>query len=224
MASVSAKRGSARPWAAVLKALGNAYGAPRRGGRRSKVDLAVIALLADGRGERTASRWVAELIDRFVDWNEIRVAKLRDLSGAQPDASEEALRKMLAFLQALYEALGGLDLSKLSAMNAAEVRAWLERLQVLEREDIDAVLMIALGAATLPGGETLARISRRMGLAPRKATRARVHKMALKALAPGAYRDFHDLIGEHAAAHCREEKPDCRRCAVRPLCRSRGKW
>lgn len=215
---------SARPWAAALTVLLRAYGAPRRVDGRKKLDLVMLAVLAEERGERTANRWLEEIYRRFVDWNEVRVARLRDLAAAVPEVPAKRLGKLQALLQGMYELIGGLDVNPLLAMKPSEARAWLEHLQVLDREETEALLLVALGVPTLPAGDALVRVCRRMGLAPRKATRARIHKLALKGLAPGSYRDFHDLVGEHAAARCRAEKPDCRRCAVRYMCRSKGKW
>jgi endonuclease III len=219
----SGAKGS-RPWAAALAALLRAYGAPRRADGRKKLDLVMLAVLAEERGERTANRWLEELSRRFVDWNEVRVARLRDLAAAVPEVPAKRLGKLQALLQGMYELIGGLDVNPLLAMKPSEARAWLVRLEALDREEVEAVLMIALGVPTLPAGEGLARVARRFGLVPRKATRVQSQRLAAKGLAPESYREFYSLVGEHGASRCREAKPDCGRCQVRPLCRSRGRW
>ena len=65
---------------------------------------------------------------------------------------------------------------------------------------------------------------RRLGLVPRKATRAQAHRSAADGLSADDYRLFYSLVSEHAATRCREAKPDCPKCKVRPACKSRGKW
>jgi endonuclease III len=215
---------SARPWAAALAGLHKAYGAPRRTEGRKKLDLVMLAVLAEDRGERTANRWIEDLYRHFVDWNEVRVARMRDLSAAATDMPAERLARMQALLQGMYELVGGLDVSGLVAAKPSEARAWLVRLDVLDREEIEAVLLIALGVPTLPAGEGLVRAVRRFGLAPRKATRPQAQKLAEHGLAEDDYREFYSLISEHAALRCRETKPDCERCKLRAQCKSRGKW
>ena len=215
---------SLRPWAAALAVLAAAYGRPRRNARGKPLDLFLLALLAEGHGERAALGWIEKLARRFVDWNEVRVAKPRELRATAPGAPADKLKSIQALLQALYEAMGGLDPAPLAAMKPPEVRARLAQMEILSREEIEAVLMIALGVPTLPGGEGLVRVVRRLGLAPRTATRTQAHKLALKGLAPAAYRDFYDLAGEHAATRCHANKPDCKHCRTRRLCKSKGKW
>jgi len=215
---------SAKPWASALAGLLRAYGAPRRSESRDKLDLVMMAVLAAERGERTANRWLEDLSRRFVDWNEVRVARIRDLTAAVPDVPGERLARLQALLQGMYEVVGGLDVAALVAMKPPEARAWLGKLDVLERDETEAVLLIALGVPTLPAGEGLARVTRRFGLAPRRATRAQAHKLAAKRLAEGDYREFYNLASEHGAARCRETKPDCDHCRTRALCKSKGKW
>jgi endonuclease III len=215
---------SAKPWASVLSGLLRVYGAPRRSESRDKLDLVMLAVLAAERGERTANRWLEDLSRRFVDWNEVRVARTRDLTAAVPEVPAERLVRLQALLQGMYEVAGGLDVAALVAMKPSEARAWLGKLDVLEREETEAVLLIALGVATLPAGEGLARVTRRFGLAPRRATRAHTHKLAAKRLAEGDYREFYNLACEHGATRCREAKPDCDHCRTRALCKSKGKW
>ena len=216
-------RGS-KSWVSALDALGRAYGHPRRSDGRRKLDQMLLALLAEERGERVAGRWLDEMLRRFVDCNEIRVARTRDLTAVVPEVPPTRLVRMQGLLQALYESQGGLDVSALVAMKPAEARVWLAALDVLEREELDAVLMVALGAPVLPASAALSRVARRLGLAGRKATRVQAHRLASENLAPRSYREFYSLAAEHAAGRCREEKPECGGCGVRPLCRSKGRW
>jgi endonuclease III len=181
-------------------------------------------VLAEGRGERIAARLINKLRAEFVDWNEVRVARPRDLAAAAPEAPEDRVKKMQALLQALYENLGGLDPAPLFEKKPTEARAWLTNLGGLGREEVDAVLMIALGLPVMPGSEHLARIMRRMGVVPRKSTRARAQRTALKGISPEDYREFYSLVGEHAAAVCHAQVPECARCKLKRSCKSKGRW
>jgi len=221
--SGGSSRGPRRSFASLLAALARAYGRRRqRGG--SPLDLFMLAVLAAGRGERQAARHIGRFKERFVDWNEVRVARPRDLAAAAPDAPEDRRRKMQSLLQSLYEGLGGLDLAPLAAKKPSEARSWLAKLGILSREEVEAVLMIALGVPVLPASEDLARVLRRLGLVPRKATRARAHRAVLKGLPPESYRELYSLVGEHAGSLCHAQTPECSRCKLRSICKSKGKW
>ncbi len=184
----------------------------------------VLAVLSEGLGERITSRFIGKLKSSFVDWNEIRVARPRDLAAAAPEAPEDRVRRMQSLLQALYESLGGLETGLLLEMKPAEARAWLTKLGGLSHDEVDAVMMVALGLPVMPASEDLARVLRRMGLVPRKATRGRAQRAALKGVPSERYRDFYGLIVEHAVGVCHQQVPDCARCKLKRSCRSKGRW
>ena len=221
--SSSSGSGGGRALGSLLSALRRAY-RRRRFKSADPLDLLMLAVMAETAGERQAARQIAKIRERFVDWNEVRAARPRDLSWAMPNASPDTVRKTLTLLQSIYEVAGGLDLAPAAAMKPGDLRVWLGRLEGLTREDTDAVLMIAFGAPLMPTAEGTARVLRRLGLVPRKATRARAQRTALKGLAPENYREFYDLVCEHSTAVCRDQLPDCKKCKLRRICKSKGNW
>jgi len=216
--------GTSRAFAALFAALTRAYGRRRRQTREETLDRIVLAVLSEGVGERTSLRFMGRIGKVFVDWNEVRVARPRDLMAAAPDAPEDRVKSMQALLQALYENLGGLDIGALQNMKSAELRTWLARLGPLGREEAEAVMMIALDRPVIPANDGVARVLRRTGLVPRKASRARAQRAVLKGVAPGSYRDFYGLALEHAVSVCHDQVPDCARCKLKRNCKSRGRW
>jgi endonuclease III len=209
---------------ALLSSLTRAYGQRRRRSAEPPLDRAVLALLTVSAGERAALRVTGKLLDHFVDWNEVRVARPRDLASAALEGRREDSSRMQALLQALYENLGGLDLAPLFEMKPSEVRRWLTGLRALSREETEAVMLFALELPVIPASNGLARVLRRVGAVPRKATPARVQREVLKGLAPESYRDFYGLVVDHAACVCHEQMPDCARCKLKPGCKSKGRW
>ncbi len=212
------------PFGSLLSTLARTYGRRRRPAGDTALDGVVLAVLAGDRGERGAARIVSRFKSHFVDWNEARVARPRDLAAAAPDVPEARVKRTQVLLQALYENLGGLSPEPLLEMKSAEARRWLTSLGGLSREEVDAVLMIALGMAVMPASDSLARVLRRLGMVPRKASRARAQRAAVKGLESTDYREFYSLVGGHAAGVCREEAPDCKRCKLRRICKSKGRW
>jgi endonuclease III len=208
----------------LLKALTRTYGARRRPARESVLDLMVLAMLAEGRGERAAARHMGRYRSFFTDWNEVRVARPRDLCAASPDAPEDRVKRMQGLLQAVYEHLGSLEPDLLLEKKPSEARAWLTKMGGLSREEVDAVLMIALKAPVLPASEDVARVLRRLGKVPRKSTRTRAQKAAMRGLDPADYREFYSLVNEHAAAVCHAPVPECGRCKLKRVCKSKGRW
>jgi endonuclease III len=181
-------------------------------------------MLAEGRGERAAARHMSRYRNFFTDWNEVRVARPRDLAAASPDAPEDRVKRMQGLLQAIYENLGSLEPDPLLEKKPSEARAWLTRMGGLSREEVDAVLMLALKAPVLPASEDVARAVRRLGLVPRKSTKSRAQKSVMRGLDPEDYREFYSLVNEHAASVCHAQVPECGRCKLKRICKSKGRW
>jgi endonuclease-3 len=207
-----------------MSALDRAYGLRRRPAKEDPLDRIMLAVLSEDRGERAASRLVSKMKSSFVDWNEVRVARPRDLAAVAPEAAQDRGKKIQGLLEALYENLGGLSPQPLLEKRPSEARAWLAGLGRLSREELEGVMMVALNQPVIPASEALARVLRRQGLVPRKSSRARAQRAALKGLPPEGYRDFYGLVSEHAATVCRSQIPDCARCKLRRRCRSKGDW
>ena len=208
----------------VFKALIKAYSGRRRPTDETVIDRVALAVFSEGIGERAAARHLGRFRELFVDWNEIRVARYRDLASSSPDAPEKRLKRLQSLLQALYESLGCLEDQPLLEMKPSEARELLLKLEGITKEEVEAILMMALGVHTLPASPELARVTRRMGLCPRKATRKRAQKECIKGLATDDLRDFYGLAVEHAATVCHEQVPDCKKCKLTRICKSKGKW
>jgi endonuclease III len=221
------RRGPARPTGkigAAFAALVKVYGRTKPPAGETALDRVALASLVGSLGERAAVRMVKKLRERFVDWNEVRVARSREVEAAVPEVSEAGLRQLQSCLQALYEQLGGLCENPFDGRKQTEIKALLGGMRDLSSEDTEAVLLLGAGTPVLPAGASLVRCLRRLGAVPRNATRNKVQRAAMRAIPVEEYRTFLGLACQHGAGTCREERPDCRRCRMNRTCRSRGRW
>jgi endonuclease-3 len=98
----------------------------------------------------------------------------------------------------------------------------LEALPGVGRKTANVVLNIAFGAETIAVDTHIFRVGNRTGLAPGR-TPAEV-EARLERVTPPAYRlHAHHWLILHGRYVCKARKPDCLACAVRDLCRWRGK-
>jgi len=98
----------------------------------------------------------------------------------------------------------------------------LEALPGVGRKTANVVLNIAFGAETIAVDTHIFRVGNRTGLAPGR-TPAEV-EARLERVTPPAFRlHAHHWLILHGRYVCKARKPDCPACAVRDLCRWRGK-
>ncbi len=211
-------------FATATTELGRCYGVRRRAADEDALDGVVLGLLTMGVGEGPAIKLVKKLHNVFVDWNEIRVASARDLMVTAKGLPEDLARKMQVFLNLLFEDSGTMNGESVKQRKPQDLRAWLGKINVLDAEDIEAVVLFALGGNVMPASDGLVTVCRRLGLVGRKATQANVRKSVLKAVAPEKYREFAGLVCEHAAGVCHARVPECAQCKIKRICKSKGKW
>jgi endonuclease III len=211
-------------FATAITELGRCYGVRRRATDEDALDGVVLGLLTMGVGEGPAIKLVKKLHNSFVDWNEIRVASARDMMGMAKGLPEDVARKIKVFLNSLFEESGTMSGESVTLKKPQELRAWLGKIDILDAEDIETIVLFALGGNVMPAGDGLVTVCRRLGLVARKATRVTVRKAVLKGLPPEQYREFAGLLCEHAASVCHPRVPECAQCKIKRICKSKGKW
>jgi len=114
---------------------------------------------------------------------------------------------------------------QLIARHGGEVpgeREALEALAGVGRKTASVVLNAAFGEPTIAVDTHVFRVSNRTGLAPGKTPKAVEDK--LQKVVPAAWKQHaHHWLILHGRYVCTARKPDCPACAVRELCRWRGK-
>ncbi len=101
-------------------------------------------------------------------------------------------------------------------------RAALEALPGVGRKTANVVLNVAFGEPTIAVDTHIFRVGNRTGLAPGK-TPLEVEKKLLKRTPDEWKLHAHHWLILHGRYVCKARKPDCPACAVRELCKFKGK-
>ncbi|MGD0088607.1 MAG: hypothetical protein ABSE73_01685 [Planctomycetota bacterium] len=120
------------------------------------------------------------LMQHFVDWNEVRVARPQTLVGVlgkQPRATER-VALLHRFLETFFLKRRKLDLDFLlkPETKPPELRRFLTELQVFDREELAAVLLDAFRQRFFPPADPLRDVAEQTGLVPRKTTTLQMAK------------------------------------------------
>jgi endonuclease-3 len=187
-------------------------------------DHLTAVVMSRGSGTTEAYRACARMMDAFVDWNEVRVARWGEIERIlRPEIgsaeSAEAARRLVYCLQQIFQHRGDVDLSGLARTSPAEARKFLLGLDCVDRDEANLVLLLGLGDPVMPVDSDVLRASKRMGVVSNSATKLQAQR-ALENVLEGE--DLHACylaLREHARRICLTDSPSCTNCPVRGECR-----
>jgi endonuclease-3 len=212
----------------IVRALKRKYPKTTVPSTGSLTDHLAAVIVSRGTGSAESYKASSIMMESFVDWNEVRVARwgeiervLRPFLGS--DESPEASRRLVYCLQQIFQKRGDVDLSGLARTSPAEARTFLLSLDCVDRDEVSLVLLLGLGDPVMPVDGDVLRASKRMGVVSNTATKLQAQR-ALENVLEGE--DLHACylaLREHARRICLTESPACQTCAVENECHHRSK-
>jgi endonuclease-3 len=155
------------------------------------------------------------------DWSAVERAPLPELIDAiRPGGlAPQKAPRIQAALRSLRERHGDYSLDFLDGAPALEARAWMTQIPGIGRKTASVVLLFAFGTPLMPVDRHVERVSKRIGLIPRKATADQAHEMFLAMLPPELMHEAHVNLITHGRLTCHARRPACERCPVAARCR-----
>jgi endonuclease III len=165
-----------------------------------------------------ANRAFRNLVDRFYDWNEVRVSSTRELEEALEDLpnAEARAQRLVLFLQEVFETHFSYDLQNLEKKGLKDAAKQLARYQATNDYLGAWVMQRSLGGHAIPLDAPTLRCARRLGLLDGSQDDTDTARASLEHLVPksrGAL--FTDLVSNLSGDYCWEDAPNCSGC---PMC------
>jgi endonuclease-3 len=152
-----------------------------------------------------------------------------DLAGASVERIAEAIRPAGMYNQrsvtlkrvaeVVLERFGG-DISPVLDMPYLEAREALMSLPGVGTKTADVVLMFEAGKEVIPVDRHIFRITKRLQLAPEKASYDDVRRALEAAAPPRRHEDVHVLLIRFGREVCKAQRPRCSECFLQGLCPS----
>jgi endonuclease-3 len=182
----------------------------------------IYALCRAGASRDQADRAFDNLVERFFDWNEVRVSSHRELEEALsclPNPSARAER-LSTFLHEVFETEFSFDLDKPLLKKGLKLAA--KQLAGYQASDdyITAwVIQRSLGGHAIPIDAPTLRCARRLGLVDEGHGDAETARATLEHLVPKAKgAQFTEIVSRLADKYCWEEEPHCTACPMAGDC------
>ncbi len=163
----------------VTEALEQRYGRRKPQTYEDVIEALVQQILELGVPERAARDATKRLRDEFIDWNDMRVATIReieDVLGVRYPKVREKAEDLRHLLADLYTAFRRMDIREALMGDGIETLRALPETSNIRRDFVDRSLLLALGLKVFPCDEEQLRLLKFLGGAPKAWTLQQAQK------------------------------------------------
>jgi endonuclease III len=196
------------------------YGIPRNTDPSDPLDELILTILSQSTTDINSRRAFDSLRESFRDWESVRRARPASIalaikSGGLANTKSVVIKNML---NQIVERLGKLDLSFLHRAPIDEAREFLISLKGIGPKTAACVLLFSGNRPVFPMDTHILRITRRLGLVPRKSNDQAAHKIMESLVPTNKHYSLHINLIRHGRKICRPRDPHCDQCSLQEQC------
>jgi endonuclease III len=178
------------------------------------------AICREGAVPEIADQAYRRLVDRFFDWNEIRVSsprEIQEMMDGLPHAEDRAVR-LIRMLQEVFETTFSFDMEPLIKKGAKPAAKHLSRYAAASDFAVSWIMLNCFDTHSLPLDAPCTRVLHRLGLVDGGADPGAVRE-GLESLVPKSKgHQITDSLSQIAHEYCTEREPACGRCPLHLDC------
>ncbi len=184
------------------------------------LDELVLTVLSQHTSDLNAERAFADLRAGFPSWHDVVATPTDHVADAirSGGLANTKAPRIQAILREVHEREGAFDLSRLSDMDDADVRAYLTSLPGIGPKTAAVVLSFALGRDAIPVDTHVHRATRRLGMVPAKVSAERADRLLHDLVPDGLRTPLHVALIRLGREICKAPTPLCRSCPLLDLC------
>lgn len=196
------------------------YGERAHHPQKDAVSELVNTILSQNTNDQNRDVAYEQLRDRFPTWGAVKDAPTEEVVEAIRPAGLAATKapRIQEALRRIEEERGELSLDFLNQLPLEEARDWLTDIKGVGPKTSAIVLLFALERPAFPVDTHVHRVTQRIGLIPRNASREKAHKLLEDLLPEEIYYNYHLNLIAHGREICHARNPECGICPVRHLC------
>lgn len=204
----------------IARILEEHQGVPELDDIEDPLDCLVRTILSQNTSDVNSSRAFMSLKSRFPRWEDVLEADEAEIAYAirSGGLSKQKSRVIKDFLRWLKKEKGELNLDFLRDMDDEEVISLLTKHKGIGLKTAYIVLAFALGRDVFPVDTHVLRISKRLGLLPRKTPADKAHRLLNPLIPKGKGFSFHVNLIRFGRTICTARNPKCHICPLTGLC------
>lgn len=188
---------------------------------RTVLEHLLYAIVREGTTTEHADTAFAQLRERFVDWNEVRVSTVQELCdamGALPDVATRAQR-LIGVLQEWFELTYSFDMEEIAKKGLKEGAKKISRLNDSNDFAVAWVMQHGLSGHAIPLDTATLRVLRRLGVLDGESESLESLRGTIEHFVPKAKgATFVELLSQFADDTCLAEQPKCAKCPLLDDC------
>lgn len=170
-----------------------------------------------------ADRAIKKLQDEFVDWNEVRISSVSEITAVleavgapNPDKKARNIKKILIDI---FHEQHAITLDFIAAMPEEKAKEELSKIRGATDAVVQNVLLFGLNLAVVTTYSPVARVCRRMEIVPREAERDEIVAALTEYIPRKDLQTFCRVAIEHGEKTCTFKSPKCPKCIFKGYCR-----
>ena len=180
----------------------------------------IFTILSQNTADINTERAFNALRSKYATWEDVLAASQNELAQVIHSSGPFRVKakRIKATLGEIKRRIGTLDLSLLESMETSQAMDWLTSLHGVGSKTAAIVLLFCFKRPVLPVDTHVWRVSKRLGLIPKNASRE-TGQAILEKLVPEhcVYSMNHNLI-QHGRSICKSQNPQCISCFLRDYC------
>jgi endonuclease-3 len=204
----------------IRKRLEKEFGRPDNDVLEDPMASLVNTILSQNTTDVTSDRAYVALRKRYPTWERLLRADPTELAstirvGGLPQIKAD---RILGALAEIKKQTGKLSLDFLHEMTEKEADEWLSQLKGVGPKTRAIVILFGLGKKAFPVDTHISRVTQRIGLVRKGASREEAQERMASLSKPVDYFSFHLNLIEHGRKTCSARNPKCSTCFLSDIC------
>ncbi|MDD5063778.1 MAG: hypothetical protein PHQ35_03325 [Phycisphaerae bacterium] len=187
----------------LYRSLKHKHPAVRKVTYEEPVDALVYAIVSSELSEPAAQSAINKLTEHFVDWNDLRISRVEEIAeaiGVEVSAAKNIASALTAALKAVFSKYNMVSLKALSKMSKRPAKAFLEKIEGVNRFVVDYCMLTSLHGHAIPLTKKMAEYLKSNELAHAEADEEEIEGfLARQVSAENAY-EFYSLLRRESEA------------------------
>ena len=184
------------------------------------ISVLIGTILSQNTSDHNSHGAFANLRVQFSDWEKLRKSPVSKIERAIKSGGLSRMKatRIKRILNQIHNDGSDLSLSFLKRWDTDEIIQYLKEFKGVGEKTIACVLLFSLGRPVMPVDTHVLRLSRRLGLAPKKVDAQKASGIMREIVPPHMVYSLHLNLIQHGRKVCKARNPKCGGCVIFDLC------
>ncbi|MFA5251221.1 MAG: hypothetical protein WC454_01375 [Phycisphaerae bacterium] len=188
----------------LYRSLKHKYPAVQKVTYEEPVDALVYAIVSAELSEPAAQSAINKLAEHFVDWNDLRISRVEEIAeaiGPEVSAARNIASAITAALRTVFSKYNMVSLKALSKMSKRPAKAFLEKIEGVNRFAVDYCMLTSLHGHAIPLTKKMIDYLKSSDLAHAEADEEEIEGFLARQVSSENAYEFYSLLRRESEAH-----------------------